>query len=75
MFKVTVEKSNFKKQSHSPEEKRLFRMENLEVAGKRKIAFIVYLRKGGRVTVPKEVRDSLVIEDGDLIECEIWKVK
>lgn len=41
----------------------------------REVAFTVYLRKGGRVTVPKEVRDVLAIEDGDLVECRIRKTR
>ena len=33
--------------------------------------FTVYLRKGGRITVPKEVRDALDIDEGALVECRI----
>ena len=43
--------------------------------GRKEVMFTVYLRKGGRVTVPKEVRDALAIEDGDLVECRIKKTR
>jgi len=38
-------------------------------------SFMIYLRKEGRITVPKEVRDALGIEEGALIGCTIRKVK
>lgn len=37
--------------------------------------FTVYVRTGGRVTIPKEVRDALGIKEGDLVKCKIKKVK
>jgi AbrB family looped-hinge helix DNA binding protein len=37
--------------------------------------FTVYVRKDGRMTVPKEVRDALGIEEGNLVKCEIKKVE
>jgi len=37
--------------------------------------FTAYVRGDGKVTVPKGVRDSLEIEEGDLIECRIKKVR
>ena len=37
--------------------------------------FTVYVRKNGRVTVPKEVRDALEIDDGNLVNCKIKKMK
>jgi len=37
--------------------------------------FMVYLRKEGRLTVPKGVRDALGITEGDLVECTIRKAK
>ena len=37
--------------------------------------FTVYVRKNGRVTVPKEVRDALEIGDGDLVNCKIKKMR
>jgi len=40
-----------------------------------KSEFTVYVRKDGRMTVPKEVRDVLGIEDGNLVKCQIKKVK
>lgn len=40
-----------------------------------KAEFTVYVRKDGRMTVPKEVRDALGIEEGNLVKCEIKKVE
>ena len=37
--------------------------------------FTVYVRKNGRVTVPKEVRDALEIDDGNLVNCKIKKMR
>ena len=37
--------------------------------------FTVYVRKDGRMTVPKGVRDALGIEEGNLVKCEIKKVE
>jgi AbrB family looped-hinge helix DNA binding protein len=42
---------------------------------KKEFAFTVYLRKEGRVTIPKEVRDALGIEEGALVECRVSKVE
>jgi len=39
------------------------------------ITFTVYLRQEGRVTVPKELRDAYNLKEGDLVECEIRKIK
>ena len=39
------------------------------------ITFTVYIRKEGRVTVPKELRDAYDIEEGDLVECKIKKIR
>jgi len=36
--------------------------------------FTVYVRKSGRVTVPKEVRDALDLKKGNLVQCKIKKV-
>jgi bifunctional DNA-binding transcriptional regulator/antitoxin component of YhaV-PrlF toxin-antitoxin module len=38
-------------------------------------AFTVYLRREGRVTVPKELRDVLNLEEGCLVECRIKKIR
>ena len=37
--------------------------------------FTSYVRKEGRITLPKEVRDALSIEEGQLVKCKIEKVK
>jgi len=37
--------------------------------------FTSYVRKEGRITLPKEVRDALSIEEGNLVKCKIEKVK
>ena len=39
------------------------------------ISFTVYVRREGRITVPKELRDAYRIEEGDLVECWIKKIK
>ena len=39
------------------------------------ISFTVYMRKEGRVTVPKELRDAYDLDEGDLVECKIKKLK
>lgn len=36
--------------------------------------FTVYVRKEGRITVPKEVRVALSIGEGDLVKCRIEKI-
>jgi|GEM_PF-3025791 len=39
------------------------------------ITFTVYMRREGRVTVPKELRDAYNLKEGDLVECTIRKIK
>ena len=39
------------------------------------ITFTVYMRQEGRVTVPKELRDAYDLQEGDLVECRIRKIK
>lgn len=39
------------------------------------VAFTVYMRREGRVTVPKELRDAYNLKEGDLVECQIRKIK
>ena len=43
--------------------------------GNEEAVFTAYVRREGRVTVPKEVRDMLEIEEGTLVECTIRKAK
>jgi len=47
-------------------------MSNDKKAG---IIFTVYIRREGRVTVPKELRDAYDLKEGDLVECKIRKIK
>lgn len=42
---------------------------------KSRITFTVYIRREGRVTVPKELRDAYNLKEGDLVECVIKKIK
>jgi len=37
--------------------------------------FTSYVRKEGRITLPKEIRDALSIEEGCLVRCKIEKVR
>jgi len=39
------------------------------------IEFTAYVRKEGRITLPKEVRDALSVREGCLVRCKIEKVK
>ncbi|MCW4015233.1 MAG: hypothetical protein NWF06_02585 [Candidatus Bathyarchaeota archaeon] len=39
------------------------------------VSFTVYVRREGRVTVPKELRDAYDICEGNLVECQIKKIK
>ena len=39
------------------------------------LEFTAYVRKEGKITVPKEVRDAIGIDKGDLVRCKIVKVK
>jgi len=41
---------------------------------KEEAEFTVYITSNGRMTVPKEVRDALGIEEGKLVKCKIRKV-
>jgi len=38
------------------------------------VEFTVYIRKEGRITVPREVRDALNIEEGNLVRCKVEKL-
>jgi len=42
---------------------------------KKERSFTAYVRRDGKVTVPKGVRDALSIKEGDLVECKITKVR
>lgn len=42
---------------------------------KKEMAFVGYVRRYGKVTVPKGVREALGIEEGALVECRIRRVK
>ena len=49
--------------------------ELVETTEKSGIVFTVYVRREGRVTVPKELRDAYEIFEGDLVECKIKKIR
>jgi AbrB family looped-hinge helix DNA binding protein len=36
--------------------------------------FTAYVRREGRVTIPKELRDALIIKEGNLVKCKIIKM-
>ncbi len=38
-------------------------------------SFTVYVRKEGRITIPKVIRDAENIEEGDLVECTIRPIR
>jgi len=42
---------------------------------KLEVSFTVYVRREGRVTVPKEVMDAYDIEEDNLVECHIKKIR
>jgi bifunctional DNA-binding transcriptional regulator/antitoxin component of YhaV-PrlF toxin-antitoxin module len=42
---------------------------------KTELSFTVYVRCEGRVTIPNELRDAYAIKEGDLVVCEIRKIK
>jgi AbrB family looped-hinge helix DNA binding protein len=37
--------------------------------------FTAYVRREGRVTIPKELRDALIIKEGNLVECKTIKMR
>jgi len=39
------------------------------------VEFTVYVRKEGRITVPRGVRAALSIEEGNLVRCKIEKLR
>ena len=51
------------------------RFETVSNDKKAGITFTVYMRREGRVTIPKELRDAYDLEEGDLVECQIRKIK
>jgi len=48
---------------------------NKSLSKEKVIEFTAYLRKEGRVTVPREVRAALNIEEGNLVKCKIEKLR
>ena len=42
---------------------------------KKEHTFTVYMRREGRLTIPKELRDACDLKEGDLVECQIKKIK
>jgi len=45
------------------------------LAKEEEIEFTVRVRVEGRITIPKGVRDALVIKEGSLVKCKISKVR
>ena len=45
------------------------------MSGEKATEFTVYVRKEGRMTIPREVRAALNIEEGNLVRCKVEKVK
>lgn len=39
------------------------------------VEFTSYVRKEGRITLPKEVRDVLRLDEGCLVRCKVQKVR
>jgi bifunctional DNA-binding transcriptional regulator/antitoxin component of YhaV-PrlF toxin-antitoxin module len=39
------------------------------------VEFTSYVRREGRITLPKEVRDALCIDEGCLVRCRVQKVR
>jgi len=39
------------------------------------VEFTVYVRREGRITVPREVRAALNIEEGNLVKCKVEKLR
>jgi bifunctional DNA-binding transcriptional regulator/antitoxin component of YhaV-PrlF toxin-antitoxin module len=37
--------------------------------------FTAYVRREGRVTIPKELRDALIIKERNLVKCKIIKMR
>ena len=60
---------------------RLALVMNLEDSGLKVVekrvgtVFTAVMRQEGRVTVPKIIRDAYEIEEGDLVECQIKKIR
>ena len=50
----------------------VFRGEHLSEG--KTVEFTVYVRKEGRITIPREVRAALNIEEGNLVRCKIEKL-
>ena len=48
---------------------------NLASKEKKQAVFMAYLRREGRITLPKELRDAYGLKEGDLVECQIRKVR
>jgi bifunctional DNA-binding transcriptional regulator/antitoxin component of YhaV-PrlF toxin-antitoxin module len=38
------------------------------------VEFTVYMRKEGRITIPRSVRAALSIKEGNLVRCKIEKL-
>ena len=47
----------------------------MKILSREEVEFTAYVRREGRITVPKEVRDALTLDEGNLVKCKISKLE